>query len=143
MANLLDVNLLVALFHPRHIHHEVAHSWFAEHVDEGWATCPITLNGACRVLSNPAAGLAGARVSEVATHLRHFCQSPRHQFWPASVSVLDESLFALEYLHGHKQITDAYLLGMAIRNGGRLVTFDRNIPIRAVRGATRDDVVLV
>lgn len=143
MANLLDVNFLVALFHPGHLHHEPAHAWFAERADEGWATCPVTLNGACRVLSNPAVGLTGARASEVAARLRHLCSSPHHSFWPASVSLLDESLFAMEYLQGHKQITDAYLLGMAVRNGGRLVTFDRDIPIRVVKGATARDVVVV
>jgi hypothetical protein len=49
--------------------------------------------------------------------------------------VLDETLFRPEAIAGHQQVTDAYLLGLAIRRGGRLATFDRSIPLKAVHGA--------
>ena len=52
-----------------------------------------------------------------------------------SVSPLDESLFRLQAIMGYRQITDIYLLGLAIRHGGRLATFDRSIPLKAVVGA--------
>jgi len=48
-VSLLDVNVLVALFFPDHIHHDLAHDWFADHRHEGWATCPLTENGLIRV----------------------------------------------------------------------------------------------
>src|SRR5205807_1947335 len=51
---LLDVNVLVALFDPDHVHHEPAHRWFAEQRGTGWATCPLTENGLLRVLTHPA-----------------------------------------------------------------------------------------
>ncbi|HEY7215024.1 MAG TPA: hypothetical protein VIC28_10365 [Thermoanaerobaculia bacterium] len=54
MVALLDVNVLVALFDPDHVHHEAAHTWFAAHRGAGWATCPLTENGLIRILSNPA-----------------------------------------------------------------------------------------
>jgi predicted nucleic acid-binding protein len=43
---------------------------------------------------------------------------------------------------GPKQLTDIYLLALAVKHSGRLVTFDRAIPIVAVRGAQADHVVL-
>ena len=52
---LLDVNVLVALFNPVHVHQELAHDWFADHRASGWATCPLTENGFLRVLGNAAA----------------------------------------------------------------------------------------
>lgn len=48
---LLDVNVLVALFDPGHVHHEPAHEWFAANRSAGWATCPLTGNGLVRILS--------------------------------------------------------------------------------------------
>ena len=50
---LLDVNVLVALFDPSHVHHTAAHDWFADRGEEGWATCPITENGLLRIVGHP------------------------------------------------------------------------------------------
>jgi predicted nucleic acid-binding protein len=44
---------------------------------------------------------------------------------------------------GHKKITDAYLLGLAVRNHGRLATFDRSIPVKAVHGADSRNLALI
>jgi predicted nucleic acid-binding protein len=66
-----------------------------------------------------------------------------HHFWEDAVSLLDETLFRTANLGGHKQITDAYLLGLAVRNHGRLATFDRNIPLHAVHGAKSSHVALI
>lgn len=67
--------------------------------------------------------------------LRGLCKDPNHEFWPDSISILDENLFALEHVHSGKQLTDIYLLALAVRRSGHLVTFDRSIPLRAVVGA--------
>src|SRR5713226_6496670 len=48
---LLDVNVLVALFDPAHVHHEAAHAWFGANRKNRWATCALTENGFVRVLS--------------------------------------------------------------------------------------------
>jgi hypothetical protein len=134
---LLDVNVLVALFDPDHIHHELAHDWFADNRPGGWATCPVTENGFLRVLSNPAYGGAITREPDLVARLRKFCDSGHHQFWPDAVSLRDTALFDAAFITGHRQLTDVYLLGLATKKGGCLVTFDRAIPLKAVRGAGR------
>jgi toxin-antitoxin system PIN domain toxin len=140
---LLDVNVLVALFDPAHFHHEEAHLWFGRNRKRGWATCPLTINGCIRVLSNPAYPTIEARPAEVVAGLRTFCASPDHHFWSDSVSLLDESLFRPQKIGGHQKITDAYLLGLAVRNHGRLATFDRAIPLEAVNGAGASQLAVI
>ena len=139
---LLDVNLLVALFDPDHVHHSLAHDWFADHRAAGWATCPVTENGLVRVLANPKYG-AGLRAADLITRLRQFCSSGRHTFWPDAVSIRDDRLFKPSLMSGHGQLTDVYLLGLAVKRGGRLATFDRSIPSSAVIGATRQSLAVI
>ena len=140
---LLDVNVLVALHDPAHPNHEDAHRWFGRNRKRGWATCPITVNGCVRVLSNPAYPTLTATPAEVSSHLRALCADSGHEFWSDSVSLLDESLFRPQAITGHQQITDIFLLGLAVRNGGRLATFDRSIPIKAVVGAAAAHLELI
>jgi toxin-antitoxin system PIN domain toxin len=135
---LLDVNVLVALFDPDHVHHELAHDWFAENRSRGWATCPLTENGFLRVLSNPSYGGVETRVTALLSRLRAFCRASDHQFWPDALSLQDESVFDPAFLVGHRQITDVYLLGLARHGGGALATFDRTVPVKAIRRAPRD-----
>jgi len=132
---LLDVNVLVALFDPAHPNHEEAHVWFGSNRRHGWATCPLTLNGCVRVLSNPAYPTIEATPADVVERLRILCRGKEHTLWADSVSLLDDSLFRPRLIGGSQQITDVYLLGLAVRNRGRLATFDRRIPVRAVVGA--------
>ena len=140
---LLDVNVLVALHDPAHPNHEDAHRWFGRNRKRGWATCPVTVNGCVRVLSNPAYPTVTATPAEAASRLRILCAGPDHEFWSDSVSLLYESLFRLQAIMGHRQITDIYLLGLAVRHGGRLATFDRSIPLKAVVGAGPDRLELI
>lgn len=133
---LLDVNVLVALFDPDHVHHDLAHDWFAAEGARGWATCPLTENGFLRVISNPAYGLDGFRPDAARKSLAVFLDSEHHAFWPDGVSLADTTLFDLSLVAGHRQLTDIYLLGLAVRLNGRLATFDRAIPYKAVTGAT-------
>jgi hypothetical protein len=140
---LLDVNVLVALFFPDHVHHDLAHDWFADHRDDGWATCPLTENGFVRVACRQRSADGILRPALVADHLRRFCADERHHGWTDSVSLTDTSIFAAEFLRGHQQITDIYLLGLAEALGGRLATFDRTIPLAAVRGATARSVLMI
>lgn len=140
---LLDVNVLVALFDPAHVNHEDAHRWFGRNRKRGWATCPMTINGCIRVLSNPAYPTVEATPAEVAVRLRSFCSTADHHFWADSVCLLDEALFQASMIRGHQKITDAYLLGLTVRNHGRLATFDRSIPLKAVQGAAPGNLVLI
>ena len=140
---LLDVNVLVALFDPDHVHHEAAHDWFADTGRSGWATCPLTEAGFVRVLSNPAYRGTVVRAADLADRLRRFCRSGGHVLWPDEVSLLDASLFDLSRVAGHRQVTDIYLLGLAHTRSGCLATFDRTIPVTAVKGATAADVEVI
>jgi uncharacterized protein len=139
---LLDVNLLVALFNPDHIHHELAHDWFADNRHHGWATCPLTELGLVRILANPTYWSAAERTAAVLERLRKFCASGHHHFWPDTLS-LSDSLFDLSHASGHRQLTDVYLLGLVVKRKARLATFDRTIPLKAVAGASRHSLAVI
>jgi toxin-antitoxin system PIN domain toxin len=141
---LLDVNILVALFDADHVHHDLAHDWLAEEGRRAWATCAVTENGFIRVVSNPHYHPNSTiRPAVAADALRQFCRSGGHQFWKNTVSLCDRKLFDLSVAGSYRQLTDIYLLGLARAMGGRLATFDRTIPHRAVVGATRDTLALI
>lgn len=133
---LLDINVLVALFDPDHVHHEIAHDWFADHRGQGWASCPITQNGLIRVLSNPRYGSPASGLRTVREAVRRFVSGKEHQFWPDDISLADNTLFDVTAIAGYRQLTDVYLLGLATKWKGHLVTLDRSIPVRAVVGAS-------
>lgn len=134
MRSLLDINVLLALMNEQHLHHQLAISWWRANRVDGWASCPLTQNGFVRLASQ--LKLPERRSIEEVTHqLRRQLGDADHEFWPDSVSITDNTLFDISYLVGHNQITDAYILGLAVKNGGRLVTFDRGVPLRAVKGA--------
>jgi len=137
-VTLLDVNVLVALFFADHVHHDIAHDWFADHRTHGWATCPLTENGLVRVACQQPSDDMLVRPVDVIGHLERFCKDKHHHAWTDAVSLADASLFAPEFIRGHRQLTDVYLLGLAKKMGGRLATFDRTIPVKAVRGAHAD-----
>jgi len=134
-VSLLDVNVLVALFDPDHVHHDLAHDWFADHRADGWATCAVTENAFVRIVSNPQYQPDGPRPAVALDHLRRFSASGDHHFWADAVSLRDDQLFDLSVVRGYRQVTDVYLLGLATRMGGKLATFDRTIPAGAVKGA--------
>ncbi len=134
---LLDVNVLIALFDTVHTHHDLAHDWFADNHAFGWATCPLTENGLLRILGNPARRDVFTPVARLADLLRRFCTSGHHEFWSDTISLRDERRFDLTFVRGHRQVTDVFLLGLAVEHAGRLVTFDQRIQIDAVKDATR------
>jgi len=140
---LLDVNLLIALFEPDHPHHEVAHDWFADSHESGWATCALTQNGFVRILASPRQRTAIHRPVDLVKHLAQFCASRHHVFWGNSVSLTDRSLFNHSMIRGYRQISDAYLLCLAKKMGGCLATFDGGIPLGAVIGATRETLAVI
>ena len=139
---LLDVNVLIALFDETHVHHELAHDWFADEGAGGWATCPMTENGFLRVMTHPRAS-DGTDRDTVFASLRKLCSRHDHLFWKDSVSLRDERIFDPSVIVSHRQLTDLYLLGLAVRNKGRLVTFDPRIPVRAVKKATATSLIVL
>jgi uncharacterized protein len=134
MTYLLDVNVLLALCDPRHVHHETAHRWFQFTGRHGWATCPLTENGFIRIASQPRYPNSPGGPGAVGAVLRKFCVGPAHVFWPDDVSLLDGQRFEWSRLLSHAHITDVYLLALAVHHKGKLATFDTAIPAGAVAG---------
>lgn len=139
---LFDVNVLIALLDTDHLHHGRATQWLAEHIGAGWASCAITQNGCVRIMSQPGYPnpLPTARVAE---RLRAATSTAHHLYIGDAPSLLDEKAFDSDQLLGHRQVTDAWLLGVAVRHRLRLVTFDARMPMRVVRGATPHHVVVL
>ena len=131
---LLDVNILIALLDGGHLHHATAMTWLAAHHAHGWASCPLTQNGCLRILSLPSYPNTQP-VAQVALRLAQATADPTHQFWPDDLSLLTPGALAWDRVLSSRQITDLYLLALAVRHGGRLVTLDRGIPLAAVPGA--------
>jgi len=118
-VHLLDGNVLVALVSSTHIHHQAAQKWFAAS-DEPFATCPITQGTLLRLLmqlGELTSDTASAVLAGVTAHARH-------RFWPDSLGYADISWRGVL---GHRQVTDAYLAGLARHHGGRLVSFDAGL----------------
>ena len=137
---LLDVNLLIALFSERHVHHEAAQDWFMDAKGQGWATCPLTENGFVRVMRQRRPTWP---VDEFTRLLRQFCDDRLHQFWPDALSLTDSTIFDPAMIEGPQQITDAYLLGLAVKKHAALATLDRSIPLGAVRGARETNLLVI
>lgn len=143
MTSLLDVNTLLALAWPNHVHHRPAQRWFRDHHAHGWATCPLTESGFVRVSSSPQATAEAKSPAEAVLLLRRLVALEGHAFWADDVSLAREEHLPLERLIGYRQVTDAHLLTLAIHHGGRLVTFDRAIRTLVPAASDPDDVLLV
>lgn len=142
MRALLDVNVLIALLDRDHIDHGRARAWLEAEIETGWASCPITENGLVRILSQP--NYPGPTTpAEAVRMLARATAQPHHRFWACDLSVLDEAVVDRTRLHGPRQVTDAYLLALATSRQGRFVTFDRSVPVSAVKGATEANLVVV
>jgi toxin-antitoxin system PIN domain toxin len=138
MAALLDVNALIALVDSDHTGHQAIRKWFTGHHRSGWATCPLTENGMVRVLSQ-AAYPSGQRTPVEAIQVLNALKTTfanSHQFWPDDVSITDESAFDGALIAGTRQVTDVYLLGLAARRKGTMISFDRSLAWQAVRNGS-------
>jgi toxin-antitoxin system PIN domain toxin len=133
-AALLDVNVLIALVDPRHVHHELAHRWFAGSAPGAWATCPITENAVLRILGHPRYPNSPGPPAVVAPLLQGLLAHPRHRFWPDGLSLLAGTGIVHDRLLDSAQLTDTYLLALAVHNEGTLVTLDRRLRGEGVRG---------
>lgn len=134
MRALLDVNVLIALLDAGHVHHQRATQWLQREIANGWATCPLTQNGCLRVMAQPAYPQA-LPLAAVAARLARATAHSAHAFVADDYSLLDGDLLNWPQLLGHRQITDSYLLGLAVRHGCRFVTFDARIQPGMVTGA--------
>ena len=141
MRALLDANVLIAFLDTEHNFHERAFDWFKANEHLGWATCPITENAVLRILTNPSySKIKRFQLSDLSTMLRNNMRSTDHEFWPDDISLLDDNVVLAKNILGHKQLTDVYLLALAVKHNGRLVTFDARIAINSVKGATKGNL---
>jgi len=142
MRALLDVNVLLALLDVDHVDHRRAEEWISEEIQHGWASCALTENGFVRIISQPKYPCP-VSPSEAVEKLRRATRTEHHEFWPCSISLLEDRRVNSGHVHGPSQVTDAYLLALAVEHGGRFVTFDRSIPLSAVPGAKPEHLVVV
>jgi hypothetical protein len=140
-AYLLDVNVLLALSWPGHESHSSVQRWFARNAAKGWATCPMVEAGFVRILSNPAFSPHAVSPKEALEALRTNVKHPAHQFWPDDIPLAAALDRFGDRLAGHRQITDLYLLALAIQHRGKLATLDRRL--LAVLGEGSDAVAHV
>jgi uncharacterized protein len=125
---LLDVNVLLGVLWPLHGSHNQARQWFENYRHEGWATCPFTETGFLRVVTNPAFTPDPPLIRDALEILAASKRSSQdYRFWPADISGEEAVETFGQRITGHRQVPDAYLLALAIRNRGKLVTFDRRI----------------
>ena len=140
MRALLDINVLIALLDQDHSMHGQANNWFAANAGSGWASCPITQNGCVRIMSHP--GYPNPlRVAAIMERLGQAIATAHHQFWPDDVSLLDSLVADRTRIHGPRQVTDLYLLALAVHRRGCFVSFDSWIPLSAINRAEKKHLV--
>lgn len=125
---LLDTNVLLALAWPNHQHHAGAHAWFRAQARHGWATCAFTQLGFVRLSSNPAYTPEAVPPKDAAALLGVLLAHKAHRFWPSPAAAA-ASLYS--HALGHQQVNDAWLVEVARRQRGRLVTLDTRLPVHA------------
>ena len=137
MTYLLDVNVLIALIDPVHVQHDAAHDWFAKQGQESWATCPLTENGVMRIVGHARYPNSPGTPAAVAQLMTGLCALPGRVFWPDDISLLDSKKLDAARLLSSAQVTDSYLLGLAVAHDGKLATLDRRLVVDAVRGGAK------
>ena len=121
---LLDVNVLIALAWPNHVHHVAARAWFEERRQDGWATCPLTEAGFVRVSCNPSAVRHAVTPLDAIAVLEKLTRLGSHAFWPLNRSIVELPEAVGARIQGYRQITDAVLLAAAMQRNGQLATLD-------------------
>lgn len=130
---LLDANILIALGDADHVHHQATQDFHEGNaMRAGWATCPLTENAFLRVFGHPNYLGGPGSPQSARPVLRSLTSTPGHQFWPDDLSLTDPKRF--DSLAASGQLTDFYLLALAVQNGGRFATMDRRIDPAMVRG---------
>ena len=144
MRALLDINVLIAILDQDHASHARAIEWFAANAKAkaGWASCPLTQNGCMRIMSHPSYPNA-LPIRAIMQRLQEAATSAVHEFWSDDISLLDDSIADFTRIHGHRQLTDIYLLALAVRHKGCLVTFDTAIPLAAIKHAKPQNLLVL
>ena len=142
MRALLDVNVLIALLDENHIKHGKVSDWLDTHIEHGWASSPLTQNGCVRILSQP--GYPNTlSIVDAADRLREAVSATHHQFVADDISLLDHAVVDTSNLSGPGQLTDVYLLALAVTHGARFVTLDKYVSLATVRAAGQESLIVI
>ncbi len=136
--HLLDVNGLIALITEDHVHHRVMKDWF-EPPGLQWALCAFTEAGVLRYLTRQK--MLGIRMEVATSILANLAQQASYHYQGISADWQTLTRPFAKRIFGHNQITDAYLLGLAVRENLVLVTFDR--AMLHLAGEYREHVLLL
>jgi toxin-antitoxin system PIN domain toxin len=131
----LDVNVLVALAWPNHVHHDAARGWFRATGQTAWATTPVTEAGFVRVSSNATMLANAVTPADALGLLARMRRRPGHVFLADDIEMVVSDVVAPERVVTHRLVTDAHLLAVAHRHGARLATFDRALASLGPRAA--------
>ena len=142
MSALLDVNVLIALLDENHINHEKVSVWLDNHIEHGWASSPLTQNGCVRILSQLVYPNT-LDIVDAVERLREAVSTPYHQFVADDVSLLEDAVVDTGSLAGPRQITDVYLLALAVAHGARFVTLDKYVSLTTVRAAGQESLIVI
>jgi hypothetical protein len=140
---LLDVNVLLAWLWPAHEAHKAASSWMHNHLQEPWATCPITEMGFLRIVTTRSFSPHAPVWAEAVEILRKQTEDSRHSFWQDSLTSAELDKRLGRRIKSPSLITDAYLLTLAMQNGGRMVTFDYRMETLAPEGSTEREALVI
>jgi len=138
---LADVNVLLALLWPRHESHAAAHAWFLKSGHRAWATNPLTQLGVLRLLTNPAVTQGTVSALSALQVLSEMTSHVGHEFWPLDREPAAGLKLLAGRVRGHRQWTDALLLGQSADRDGVLVTFDSGV--KELAGADFGDHLLL
>jgi len=104
---LLDLNVLIALGDPDHIHHNKVQKWFIHSGKDDWGVCPLTEAGFVRLRTNPAYLGASRTVEQATAILAGFAEHPGYRYWPITESWSSLVAQFADRIFGHRQVTDA------------------------------------
>lgn len=139
---LLDVSVLLALLDIDHVDHQTARTWLAAEGSSGWASCAITQNGFVRIISQPHYP-SPVSLAQAIERLAQAVSNEHHEYWTCSASLVDRGVIAPQNLRGSGQVTDAYLLALAVKHDGRFVTLDQSVALDTVPNAVPASLVIL
>jgi predicted nucleic acid-binding protein len=122
---LLDVNFLYALTARSHVHNRLVREWFYALPNLQWDICGFTEAGLLRNMTASRPGQIS--MNDATAILGQLTEHPGYRYLPITANWQTLCSPFFKRLFGTKQVTDAYLLGLAVRENLVLVTMDKGI----------------
>jgi len=132
-----DINTVLALLDPLHIHHHDAHRWYEAVSPIQLVICPHVENGVMRVASQPRYPNYLGTASTVREVLKKFIDQLKVERCTIEPSLMDDKILKSPDQLTPSSISDLYLLSVAASNGAKLATFDQRIKSSAIHGGKK------